>query len=543
MSSAHQSSGRNRGMLMRNAHKQTFGLTVCLAALATLVAATASASSSLAFGPKTFTISAGGPQAFTELIALDSALSCDSKAAYILVAQNGGIASATVSLNGATPIEENAFKPGQGSIERPVVLAANNTLGILLKGGKPGSTLTLSIRRVIEEPVQGPKEYRLTGKSLQTSESFSVPDPASSFTLVVRNGDAAGQHRIRSGSISVNGSPIVSQQDLGGDWPLIRKSVTLQSANTLSVDLRADAGDVVEVSIVRQLDENACGPHVFFSTPAENQTVTSGKIAVTGTATGVSDLGIQVNDVVAQIDLSHAGTPADPFLWFALVPAAPGNVTLSARLTDGQRGSASASRSIVFAPTPEPLVLTAPLSVGVAPFQGLLQPFSSAPAAIQSYSIDFDGDGIVDASGTTLPAELSFTYQRPGLYQAVLRATDGNGVVTSAAAYVVVQSFASVDRIVVARWKQLQDALSRQDVDAAAALFAGAEAKQKYRDVFTALFARLPAIAQTIERPRAISIDGDTADYLVRRTENGRVMGYHMTFVRDVDGVWRIADF
>ena len=36
---------------------------------------------------------------------------------------------------------------------------------------------------------------------------------------------------------------------------------------------------------------------------------------------------------------------------------------------------------------------------------------------------------------------------------------------------------------------------------------------------------------------------GDAARYLLRGVQNGRTFGYHVYFVRDGDGVWRLQQF
>jgi hypothetical protein len=508
---------------------------------ATLLATTATAAP-LVFGPKTYTLRSGAPQLFTENVAVDAAAGCDGKAVYILVVENidRGVSSAAVAVNGIELLQERDFDGHAAVVERQLLLNAANALRVELKGGRPGSTLTVSIRRELEEAAATPIRVVLSAKSQQLSTSFAIADPMSTFALVVQNGDGSGQHRVRGGSIVLNGAEIVDAKALGGDLFLVRRPITLQSQNTLTADLSGEVGALLSITIERRVADDSCGPHIAILTPLAAATVSGADIVVTGTATGPPDLGVRVNGLVADVDWSHAGTPADPFRWIASIPATAGDVTLSATVTDAQRRSSTATRTVLFAPADERLEWTPHSNSGVAPFRCIFSFSSGRP--VQAYAIDFDNDGIADAQGTAVPETIPFTYERPGIYVARLTATDAAGGVRVATANIVVQSFASIDRIVYGRWTQLRDALLRSDVEAAVALFT-AQAQPKYRAVFTSLFAELPAIAPAIERPRAIEVTSDYADYLVRRTENGRVMGYHLSLSRDFDGVWRIADF
>ena len=515
------------------------------AATALLFCAVASASTS-AFGPKTYNRTAGQSQSYLDTFVIAPSELCDGKAVFVLEVANGSnaVTSASINVNGVTVLDESDF-PGDRTREVPLVLTTgNNTLGVTLKGGMPGSSLRISVRREIEEPVFGPKEWVLYGSTQDFDGAFSLTDPGSEFTLAVQNGDDAGLHAAKAFSLRINGVEVLTEKDLGRLVKRVRKRVALQGSNVVTVQVRGTVGAVLHVAIARQQDESACGPHVFFDTPADHATVPGSRIVTTGRATGRNDIGITVNGRAADIDLAHTGRPDDPFRWVASVRnMETGPVTLEAIVTDTHGGHATATRSVVFAPSSDEVSLEPSASVGVAPFLTSFDITMSPAFELASFAIDFDGDGHDDVSGlTAVPEPLTFEYRNAGIHRPRLRAADSNGVVHVSEPVIVVQTEAAIDRIVRERWDELRQRLAAQDVDGASELFSR-PARGKYREVHTKLFARLPAIAAEMELLGALSITAQYAEYLVTRVEDGKTRGYYLSMTRDGDGIWRIADF
>ncbi|HEX8155412.1 MAG TPA: hypothetical protein VF698_19920, partial [Thermoanaerobaculia bacterium] len=279
------------------------------------------------FGPKTFTAAAGKPQTFTETIAVDSGAACEGKAVFTLLVQNDGVASAVVTLNGVAVLTESDFP--RVPAEVPVRLGASNVLGVQLNGGTAGGTLTLAIRRDIETPLASPVTHTLTGKSGTFTTTANVSDTSGPFILEVVSGGATG-------SIRINGAVVVTDNELTKTATLLRKSVTLQAANTIVTELKGTAGELVTIALRRRVDASACsGIIVNFTAPAALAMVNAHTIVVTGTTTGTREVGVTVNSFPADIDLEHAGTAADPFRWAANVSAEPGTVTLTAVASSG----------------------------------------------------------------------------------------------------------------------------------------------------------------------------------------------------------------
>src|SRR5436305_466272 len=91
----------------------------------------------------------------------------------------------------------------------------------------------------------GPKTYvRDTGAPVTVSDSFSVLNPSTTYTLRVTN------NGISSGVISINGVQIVGPDDFNQNVSSIERPISLLASNQISVELRSAPGASVSVQIV-----------------------------------------------------------------------------------------------------------------------------------------------------------------------------------------------------------------------------------------------------------------------------------------------------
>src|SRR5213594_3182884 len=110
-------------------------------------------------------------------------------------------------------------------------------------GGAFGATFT----------VRTPENFvREAGKpATVTTQPFTVPDPATSFTLVVHNGGSNNEfRRVSSAIISVNGKQILGPSDFNQQVNVIQKTVSLEVTNTMSVELRSAPGSGITVELI-----------------------------------------------------------------------------------------------------------------------------------------------------------------------------------------------------------------------------------------------------------------------------------------------------
>ena len=494
------------------------------------------------FGPKSYGTSAGKPQTVTETITVGSDVACDGKAAFVLLVKNAGVASGVVTLNGVDVLRESDFP--QVPPEVPIRLDATNTLAVQLKGGGPGSTLTLSIRRDVEIPIAAPSVYTLTGKS-GTFTATATADPGAVYVLEVANGDAAG-HRVSSGSVTINGITVVTERELTKAASLLRRTVSLQATNTIRTDLRGAAGDVVTVALRRRADASACNAGsllVTFSTPASGALIDTAEMIVTGTTTGTRDVGVTVNGIAAKIDLEHQGTSADPFRWAAsLTPDLSGVVTLAATATVGSGVQGTATRFVTFAPASGAPSLRAEPAEGLAPLFVRFR-LAEEVAGATLYEADLDGDGVYEISSATRP-QLTTTYATTGVRVASVRVTMPDGSRRTASALANIQSLAALDALFNSIWQRFLASLAAQDIEGALTRIVDGSTRVKYRGALTYIFPRLPSYAASVQSFRPMELGGDSAHYLlIRRHTDGEDFGYHVYFAKDADGVWKIVQF
>jgi hypothetical protein len=498
-----------------------------------LFAIAISAQATVVVAPRTYTVVAGAPQNFESTLAVD-VTACSGAAAFFLVGENRGVSSATILLDGLPIARENDVNPNRPHFEIPLRLRAASRLIVTLKGGARGSSLTLTVRRDVARDAAPPLAVTLSTRSGAATTTLALPATPAAYALFVTNGDDAGAHRVASGTISVNGVPALALDSTSG---LFWLPVTLSGPVIIRADLKGTSGDVVSVAVKRILDESACGPRLFFTTPTEGGALVAPGI-VTGTVTGTAEVGVSVNGGVASLDSAHAGNSDDPFFW-AAVATPDANGMLVATATDASGAHATVTRHATLAADLRgPSIVLTPRT-GLAPLSVTAR--IDAPDGVVGYEADLDGDGSYE-SNSVQPPELSHTYATAGIRVASIRTTDSDGSTHTSGAIVTAQSFRALDAAYQAAWRRFTDALAAQDVPAA--LLAIAEgSREKYRRPLLLTRSVLPDFVRSVVSLRPLELGGDSAHYLLTRTEDGQVFGYHVYFVLDPDGTWKIAQF
>jgi hypothetical protein len=107
--------------------------------------------------------------------------------------------------------------------------------------------------------VFGPKTYTLAQQK-DVTETIALTSPcdvapAAIYTLVVTNGDSAGNRRLSSGTLTLNGTTVVAPSDFSQQQSTIEKTIVVQRSNTLRIQLSGGKPDaMIGVSIRRHID-------------------------------------------------------------------------------------------------------------------------------------------------------------------------------------------------------------------------------------------------------------------------------------------------
>lgn len=284
------------------------------------------------------------------------------------------------------------------------------------------------------------------------------------------------------------------------------------------------------VSAVRTTQVGAA-VQVAISFPVHGTFPSGNRTVVRGTVQGPFNTGVIVNGIVA---LVHNG------VFIAEDVPIIGQTTLTAVATTLSGQTAQASVSVEGDAGPIVLDVTASPNSGIAPLDVTFTPQFASTVPIQSVSIDFDGNGTFDFTTTDPNASLQHTYTVPGLYTARVRVTDQQGGVFNAETAAAIQAVTTMDAMFKSLWNTMNMALVAGDIPTALT-FLDVAAQQKYEPVWRALLPHMAEVVASYSPIRGVSIGGSVAEYGINRTINGENRLFLIYFLKDKDGVWRLA--
>jgi hypothetical protein len=99
----------------------------------------------------------------------------------------------------------------------------------------------------------GPKTYtRGTGAPVTVTDNFSVLNPSTQFTLHIMNGGLTNSSTelVSSSVILINGVQVVGPNDFNQNVSVLDVPVTLQTSNTISVQVRGQPGGSISVQVI-----------------------------------------------------------------------------------------------------------------------------------------------------------------------------------------------------------------------------------------------------------------------------------------------------
>lgn len=271
--------------------------------------------------------------------------------------------------------------------------------------------------------------------------------------------------------------------------------------------------------------------------PVNGATVNKSEMIVFGKIHGqTGETGVVVNGVLAEV---QGGDFA------AVVPLQTGQNIITAIATTVDGFQVQTSVTISTTSQEEMIRFT------VYPGSGIIKPPSNTlevtfdaeaylPNPVVSYSWDFNGDGVIEIIGPN--PSVTAQYQSPGLYFPKVTVTDNQGNTFTETAMVNVLSGEEMDVLLRSKWEGMKTALAQGNISEALDYFI-TDSRDEYREIFELLASQLTALVSAMREINMVEIQGNMAEYYIKRLQRGVDISYFIYFMRDRDGIWKISSF
>ncbi len=293
------------------------------------------------------------------------------------------------------------------------------------------------------------------------------------------------------------------------------------------------AGNQSETSVTISVVEPIS---IEITSPANGGTINKSSTIVQGRIYNqTGEVGMVVNGLLAEVQGSD---------FAVIIPLQAGQnvITATATKPDGLQGQAQIT--INTETQQEYIRLTATPTSSVLDQTGILNVTFEAEAyllnPVSSYSWDLNGDGTPEITGTE--ASVVAQYQFPGIYFPRVMVTDNQGNIYTETTLVNVLSREEMDALLISKWEGMKGALSQGDIDGAISYF-DAFTKSGFKEHFTVLSPILSQIVQELNDIQFIGMMKNAIEYDIRTIRNGIEYSFHLLFVRDKDGLWKIRSF
>jgi len=247
----------------------------------------------------------------------------------------------------------------------------------------------------------GPKKYQRTSGSPNTyTDAFHAA--AGSGSLIIQNGDSAGNNRVSSAVIYLNGKIIFSPGDFNQNVYNLQKYVQLNSGiNTILIELRSKPGSYITVAVadMRSID-------LTITSPSDGASVIGSSVMVKGTVVNSAgaETGVTVNGVIASLFNNEFVANQIP------LTEGLNKITVSATDVDGTTVNKSITVNAAIATNY--IKLSASPESGTAPLEVTLR--ISGTVSIVNPVITSTGPGTVEQIDATNPDE--YRYKLYGRY-------------------------------------------------------------------------------------------------------------------------------
>lgn len=264
--------------------------------------------------------------------------------------------------------------------------------------------------------------------------------------------------------------------------------------------------------------------------PNEGSVIGGRRTSVSGTFSAPGTGGVRVQQ-------RHACIHGNSF-YLNAVPVNPGPHTLIAQISPEGTGIGQSAEVNIESDGTNDFHIEVDSDCEIAPFDASFSVTLNSPD-IRQIDVDFNGDGIIDASISNRQASLSYRYTEPGIYQASFTATSNTGNVNQQAFFIVAHDRDNIISEIRQTWANILAALTSSDVDLALN-YAVPAAQANYRSVFKALQSDMGTIIGSFSELQIVSVHQDLVECAINRNIEGINRIFFIAFVKDNDGAWKI---
>lgn len=377
-----------------------------------------------------------------------------------------------------------------------------------------------------EYVVFGPKQYdKPKGSPVTYTDTFQAY-MGINYTLWVQSGQD-GLNEVKNVSVSLNGTEVLDSSDLRKSNPST-KAISLQSNNNIKVVLKGQGGNFITLKVL------APSLNITITSPSAGEIISKPEIMVKGNIINFTgnETGVTVNGKVANVYGNQFVANN--------VSLVEGVNTITVAAKDTANNTATASVTVNAVTTGSYVKLSSNIESGIAPLTANFSASASNFTPV-SYQMDYEGDGVVDYTGTTFE-NISHTYTTEGIFYPTITVTDNQGNSYSDTIAITVLNKTAIDALLKGKWEGMKGKLKNQDTEGALGYFVE-RSKEKYRQVFEALKNQMPVIIETFIEFNIIDVYGNAAEYEIVANENGVLYSYPGMLIKDENGIWKFKDF
>ncbi|MFC1816903.1 Ser-Thr-rich GPI-anchored membrane family protein, partial [Thermodesulfobacteriota bacterium] len=187
--------------------------------------------------------------------------------------------------------------------------------------------LFMGVSSAVEVIVLAPQQYvRTTGQPNEYTDTFAAIDGEG--TLIVKNGDENGDHRVSSARVLINGKEVFGASNFNQQVYHLEASVNLFKENTVSIELNSKPGSYLTITITIDVPLPAV---LIAANP--NTVTTGGSATLTWSSTDADTCVIEPGIDPVDVNGSVTVTPTQTTIYTATVTNLGGIGTATAKVT------------------------------------------------------------------------------------------------------------------------------------------------------------------------------------------------------------------